>query len=127
MFFGHKAKNIVSGVWETNVYPHLERNYRHYRCYYKVLYEYSSFRFMINLLKDKDDIMLFIYPASENSKYDRKVSDKLDISRLTTLYLTDLTKYDNIVIELIANKKILYSDNLTGTEFEQIKKERGRY
>ena len=127
MFFGHKAKNIVSGVWETNVYPHLERNYRHYQCYYKVLYEYSSFRFMINLLKDKDDVLLFIYPANENSKYDRKVSDKLDISRLTTLYLTELTKYDKIVLELIANKKILYSDNLTGTEFNQIKKERGRY
>ena len=96
---------------------------------YKILYEYKTFRFIINLLlSDKNEPFLYIYPATkDNSNIKRVVSDKYSIDRYTTTYLTDLCWYDNIVVELIKNNKICYSDNLSGTEFEQIRKERGAY
>ena len=70
---------------------------------------------------------LYVYPAKERGKIKRVVSNKFNIDRYTTLYLQNLSKYDTIVNELISNQKIVYSDNLTGTEFNQIKKERGRF
>lgn len=128
MFFGNKAKNIVSGVWESDDFPHLEKNLNRYNIYYRLKYEYNSFSFMVLLLKDEEkNVFLYCYPSSEKSKYDRKVTDKHDIDKYTTLYLTPITRYDNLIIELLNNNKIVFSDNLTGTEFNQIKKERGRF
>ena len=129
MFFGKKSEMITSGVWDSNNYPHLEYPLNHYRCVYKILYEYKTFRFIINLLlSDNNEPFLYIYPATkDNTNIKRVVTDKYSIDRYTTTYLTDLCRYDNIVVELIKNNKICYSDNLSGTEFEQIKKERGGY
>ena len=129
MFFGKKSEMITSGVWESGNYPHLKQPFNHYKCIYKILYEYTSFRFIINLLLDDDkQPFLYIYPATKDvHNIKRVVSDKFTLDRYTTLYLTDLCRYDSIIINLINNKKICYSDNLSGTEFEQIKKERGCY
>ena len=128
MFFGNKAKNIVSGVWDSDEFPHLEKNLNRYNIYYRLKYEYNSFSFMVLLLKDDNkNIFLYCYPAAEKSKYDRIVTDKHNIDKLSTLYLSNVTKYDSLIMELLNNNKIVFSDNLTGTEFNQIKKERGRY
>ena len=129
MFFGKKSEMITSGVWDSNNYPHLEYPLNHYRCVYKILYEYKTFRFIINLLlSDNNEPFLYIYPATkDNANIKRVVTDKYSIDRYTTTYLTDLCRYDNIVVELIKNNKICFSDNLSGTEFEQIRKERGVY
>lgn len=130
MFFGDKSKMITTGVWESEVYPHLDDNINTYKIYYKVLYKYNSFVFVINLLKDKNGLpFVFVYPRnnSDAKGIKRIVSDEFSSDKLTTLYLTSVTKYDNILIELINNKKVVFSDNLTGTEFYQILKERGRF
>ena len=99
----------------------------HYKNLYRVLYEYTSFKFMINLLEDKDkQLVLYVYPyTKETPKKIRVVSDKFSVDRLTTYQLTNLTKGDILVNRLLAERKICFSDNLTGTEFFQIKKERG--
>ena len=127
MFFGQKAKMIVGGVWDCEVHPKLYEKYEHYKNLYRVLYEYTSFKFMINLLEDKDkQLVLYVYPyTKETPKNIRVVSDKFSVDRLTTYQLTNLTKGDILVNRLLAERKICFSDNLTGTEFFQIKKERG--
>lgn len=127
MFFGQKAKMIVGGVWDCEVHPKLYEKYEHYKNLYRVLYEYTSFKFMINLLEDKDkQLVLYVYPyTKETPKNIRVVSDKFSVNRLTTYQLTNLTKGDILVNRLLAERKICFSDNLTGTEFFQIKKERG--
>ena len=128
MFFGHNAKMTTSGVWESEISPHLEMPFNHYKCLYKVYYEYTSFKFIINLLVDDNkNPFLYVYPAKEKGKIKRAVSDKYTADRYTTLYLTKVSKYDTIIIDLLSQQKIVYSDNLTGTEFTQIKKERGCY
>ena len=128
MFFGDKSKMITSGVWESEVYPHLEKPYNHYKVHYKVYYEYTSFRFIITLLTDGDNMpFLYVYPAKDRGKIKRAVTDKYTNDKFTTLYLTKVAKYDTIIMDLLDNKKIVFSDNLTGTEFYQIKKERGRF
>ena len=44
---------------------------------------------------------------------------------MATRYLCYITKYDKLVKDLIEEKKIVFSDNLTGTEFFQSIKEKG--
>lgn len=129
MFFGKNAKMVTSGVWETKEYPHLPKPIREYRNIYNVLYEYKSFRFRIELLVDKkvNEFILFVHPHSNNDNIKRVVTDKFSSKQLTTTYLTEKTIYDNLIIGLLNENKIVYSDNLTGTEFNQIKKERGRW
>ena len=126
MFFGQKAKMITTGVWDTNVQPHLEGSFKDYKNYYQIFYEYGEFAFMLNLLRDKEgQPFLFVYPA-KNKTCKRVVSDKFSLDKFNTLYLTELTKYDKIVLGLIEGKRITFSDNLTGTEFYQMIKERGK-
>ena len=129
MFFGKKSDMIVSGVWECEAYPHLEKPFEKQYVKYQVIYEYSSFRFLINLMKyPNENPFLFVYPYnSEEYKCKRVVTDKYTTDKLHTLYLTKVTKYDNIIMDLLENQKIVFSDNLTGTEFYQIKKERGKF
>lgn len=129
MFFGQNSKMVTSGVWESQEYPHLKKPFNSYECKYKIAYYYQSFAFCINLLKDKEtrEIFLYIYPLTKKTDIRRIVTDSPNFSNFTTLYLTVLTKYDSLVLDLINNNKVLYSDNLTGTEWNQIKKERGKF
>ena len=128
MFFGQKSKMITSGVWECDEYPHLNDDLSNYKVLYKILYEYSAFSFVINLLKDSEKrLFLYVYPYTGKTKIKRIVTEKFSKEKFTTLFLDALTYYDNIIIMLLKQEKVVFSDNLTGTEFYQIKKERSRY
>lgn len=126
MFWGRKAKNITGNEWETADYPKIPRDYRSGTVYYKVLLKYQTFKFLINLMIDKDkNPFLFVYPYTGNeSKITRKITDEFTMDRFTTQRLTSVTKYDNLVIELIEQSKCCFSDNLTGSDFYRIVKER---
>ena len=125
LFFGN-SKMTVSGEWETEEYPHLENRYNSYKKYYELLYEYKTFSFVITLLSDENkNPFLYVYPYTKERKITRKVSDKFTIEKMTTKSLSYLTKYDKLVKDLIIGKKIVFSDNRTGTEFYQSMKEKG--
>lgn len=129
MFFGNKSKMIQTGVWETETFQHLEQPFNHYKLIYEIFYKYSSFQFNICLLKDDNNLpFLYVYPAKEiKNSIKRIVTDDFSTDNLTTNNLTNKTMYDKIVLELINENKIVFSDNLTGTEFYQIKKEKGGF
>ena len=86
---------------------------------------------MINLVRHKEtkETLLYVYPATKNisKKCKRIVTDDFTTYPLATCNLTDLLRYDTVVIDMIKNKRIAFSDNLCGTEFTQIKKEKGTY
>lgn len=127
MFFGQKAKAIVTGVWDSDIHPHLKDDYNEYIKYYELLLIHNDFAFMIQLLRSKEDeILLFVYPyTGDRKKVQRRITDEYDLSPLITVKLEKVTKYDEIVKSLIDNKKVAFSDNLTGTDFYNVLKERG--
>jgi hypothetical protein len=130
MFFGQSAKMITSGVWESDVYPHLKGKLSDYKCYYTLIYNYLDFSFIIKLLIDKDkNPFLYVYPNTKPDRNDIKriVQEDYKPDIFTTNFLTIVTKYDKLIIDLINNKKVVFSDNLTGTEFNKIKVERGKF
>lgn len=126
MFFGKQTKAIVNGEWYTDEYPQLEKDLEDYNEHYSILYASGDFAFMIKLLTDDKDKFLFIYPYTGDwNKITRRVTEETSLSKFVTPYLTPVTKYDNLVIDLLKNKKIRFSDNLTGTDFYNTIKERG--
>lgn len=131
MFFGNKAKMITTGVWETDEQPHLPKKLNQYETKYQVFYEYGSNKFILNLLRDLEtkEILLYVYPTVKEcpKKIKRIVTDKFNLSPTSTLYLTKVLKYDTLIMKLINDNKVCFSDNLTGTEFKQVRKERGGY
>ena len=128
MFFGQKAKSIVTGVWDTETYPQLEDDFKNYDEYYELLYIHREFAFMIKLLRSpKDEILLFVYPyTGDINKVTRRISEEYSLSPFITPKLGKVTKYDELVGQLIDNRKICFSDNLTGTDFYNTIKERGK-
>lgn len=128
MFFGVSSKMTVGGEWESKEYQPLPKNHKEYTAIYRVLLEHDAFKFWIEILVDNvlRETLLYIYPCGKNKeKFDRKISDRFDLNILTTPNLTQITKGDILVDNLLKNRKVCYSDNLTGADFENIIKTKG--
>ena len=82
---------------------------------------------MICLLKDPNskEPFVYIYPSDNERKVKRFITQDFSTDPLHTEYLTIVTKYDKLILEMINANKVCFSDNLTGTRFYSIKKERG--
>lgn len=127
MFFGKSAEQIVTGAWKSEAHPHLPKEYSNYKKLYEVRYLYKDFDFILELLRDKKEkyILLFIHPNTKHRDIDRTVSNIYNPSPLVTSNLTKLTNGDILIKELFESDKAVYSDNLTGSDFIQIIKQKG--
>lgn len=125
MFFGASQQMITNGAWETHPQPHLPKKYNEYEKLYSVLVEYNNLSYIIDVLKD-DNLLLYVYPFTHKNKSPKRiVTEKFSDSPFTTPLLTELCKGDKIILDLIKRGKICFSDNLTGSEFLSILKEKG--
>ena len=125
MFFGASQQMITSGAWETHPQPHLPKKYNEYEKLYSVLVEYNNLAYIIDVLKD-DNMLLYVYPFTHKNKSPKRVvTEKFSTNPFCTQNLTELCKGDKLIMELIKRGKICFSDNLTGSEFLSILKEKG--
>lgn len=127
IIIGSSAKMINTGVWDTDEQPHLPKKYKEYYSLYRILLIHSNFIYMIELLKDKEkgNVLLFVYPTNTDTKRHRTLNEQFSEDFYTTPYLKPIRKYDKLVLDLLDRKKITFSDNLTGTEFLNIIKQKG--
>lgn len=128
MFFGNSQKMITNGAWETKPQPHLPKKYIEYTRLYSILVEHSNFAYIAEVLRDNENsnLLLYVYPFTYKSKKPlRVISQNFTSSPFTTPRLTELCTGDIIVNKLIGRGKICFSDNLTGSEFLSILKEKG--
>lgn len=125
MFFGKASKQILSGEWEVNEYPKLPNKLDYYDEVYRVLIEYQNFKFGLKLLVDPDTggKICFIYPYTRNRadfrgfrvltdtfSIDPFISARLDLNRTPERYISECFRLN----------KVVYSDNLTGTDFKNV-------
>ena len=87
---------------------------------------------MLQLLQDKTgNYLIYVKPHTTEIKGREKtriITDQFSLNLFHShRFLTDLYKYDTIILTLLVNDKIVYSDNLTGTEFKRLLKERGYF
>ena len=119
MFVGQVAKQISKGEWDTNKYPHLFCDLDEQEKILKFYYCYNEFCFKCELFIFNYKKYLFIRP------YDR---DKLDGNYYDDIFekgfhleenyfnIADKKRYKNIWKMFVENR-VVYSDNLCGTEF----------
>jgi hypothetical protein len=67
---------------------------------------------------------VYIYPRTTNRKIPRLITDTFSDDWLTTRYFKD-TRPENRIRELTANEKVVFSDNLTASDFKNIYSQMG--
>lgn len=127
MYFGKSAKAILTGVWEVDVYPKLPDKLTNYDTIYLMLIKHQNFSYVARVIRHKVDkyFLLYIYPSTRVVNCKRIISDEFSQNPLVTERLVELTKGDKLVSRLLKINKVVYSDNLTGTDFNQILQQKG--
>ena len=122
MFFGHTAKQIVSGEWETHEMPKLPRRQFEYENVYEILVEYQSFKFVLSLLVEPQEggLIVFIYPFTGQRKIERIIRQEISDNPLISGALDPQRVPEARIIQCAKYKKIAYSDNLTGADFSHV-------
>ena len=129
LIIGKSSKMITSGTWQVDEVLHLPEKLEHYDRLYKVLYIHNMFKFMLELLRKDQNYLVYVYPYTNHTIPEniRTIEDTPSLNVLSTMTLKgkELGKYDRMIVRLLSDEKICYSDNLTGTNFKQVKKDKG--
>lgn len=124
MFFGLPAKNITKGAYDVTEQPHLPKRLTQYKKLYNLVVEYNEFKFLCTLLQDKEEgsVIWFVSPkTTEIQPGTRVISNKFYPNPLiTSTFRKPLTEVEARIFNLFSIGKVCYSDNLTGTEWNNI-------
>jgi hypothetical protein len=121
MFFGQSTDMITTGAWQTKEYPHLRGRLKDYTELYRARFEHSGLAVNAVLLCGDDNVFVYCYPATKDrQKNQRIIGDLFDLSILYTEKMTSITKGDKLLFALINLNKVVFSDNLTGSDFFNI-------
>lgn len=125
-FFGNNAKAINAGEWETKEYQHLD-NYDDFEPLYTMIVNYKGNMFLCQFGKYKDPFnnstgyIWYIQPKTSSIQPNtRVICDRVSSSSLYTTTLRGLTANEQYIFNLLKAGEVVFSDNLTGTEFNQI-------
>ena len=123
MFFGDAKANIITGVWETQSQPQVPDTFGRFKVVYNMEIQHQDFRFILKVIQnDEKERLLLCVNANEKETCRRKVSDRIDGDPMTTTKLLPLTRGDRLVAQLIRRGKMVYANNLVGTDFQSILK-----
>lgn len=122
MFYGKAKDNIVEGGYITQSYPHLPLKYDDCVTNYALDLEHENMMYTLRLMSNEEYGLTFVFiHPTEKMKCDRRITRNYNENRLYTAKLTPITKGDIIMVSLLKEDNIFYADNLTGTEFKQIR------
>lgn len=124
---GTNALMINTGAWETKPQPHLPKSYNDYKVLFRFGFQYQSFKFLSELLVEKDtnkNSVWFIRP------YYKNFSDKIivfsDVIQVSKYWQRDIynisiknEKLRNL-FQTFRENKIFYSSDMCGTDFKQV-------
>lgn len=124
MFIGEAKANITTGVWETQAQPQVPDSFGKFSVIYNVEIERQDFRFILKVIQNKEKEKLILCTnANEKETCRRKVTDRIDGNPMHTSKLIPLTGGDALTLELIRRGKLVYANNLVGTDFQAILKD----
>lgn len=117
MFFGKVAETITGGVWKSEEQPHLSESLMNYNVLYELIISHMGFSFILQLISDKNGaLLLYCYPYTYKRKINRIITQVIDESPMVTNNFLDI-KPEIIMKKLLCQKKVFFSDNMTGTDF----------
>lgn len=125
MFFGNIAKSITSGLWQSDAKPHLPKKLHEYICMYDVVIQLCGFSFLARFLLDETGASFwYVEPKTKTIKPNtRLVTDQfIPDNSFATYGFRALSPNEKIAFDSLKNGMVCFSDNLTGSEFEQCMK-----
>lgn len=120
-FFGKAEKNIVAGNFDTEEQPHMFFKYNDAELLYKCVYVTSLQQaFNICVLFYDDNKYLYIYPAKYSEAIESYNDIFSDVPSFENGFFYKAEKKRQLRVQpLIRAGRMLFSDNLTGTEFKR--------
>ena len=124
-----KRKDMANkGSWQTDPQPHLPKSRRCYRKLFQVYFQYQSFKFVGEYLKDnenKKDTCWFIYPYEKELKPKKFVfSDVVKIDKYWQRNIYDMSisndRLRRFMYDTFRENNIFYANDLVGTDFKQV-------
>lgn len=124
--FGTHKDMINKGDWQSDPQPHLPKSKKCYKILYRIVFQYQSFKFIGEYLKDNDthDTIWFVYP------YDGQIKDNIlvisDVIKTSPYWQRDIynlsVNNDKLkkLCQTFRENKIFYSSDLCGTDFKQV-------
>lgn len=121
MFFGNAAKTITETVWETEESDTLTVDKRKCNVIHNVVMKYDDNMFLMEFLELPDGVVAwYVSPKTTPIKPDtRVVSNELILSELATRSFIGLSEKEAQIFKYLKDDRVLFSDNLTATEFKQ--------
>ena len=124
MFFGNASKNITKGEYYTEEQPHLKGKIQDYNICHTVVLKYENLKYLLRFLKHKTDnfYVWYIEPKTTPIQDDsRVIALEYNSSLKWTHGFLPLTRNEETAFNMLTKyKKMVFSDNLTGTEFKNI-------
>ena len=129
MILGKSAKMIDGGEWQVAKVPLAKRDTREDKLLFKYYVKKENSLYKCLVLNANGEPYIYVYPYSQEDRIketDRYFTDNIEMQSLRhNANLTKKLSCDILLLELYKLNRICYSDALTGTEFEIIRKERG--
>lgn len=123
MFIGDAKANIITGVWETQSQPQVPEEFGKFKVVYTMEVQHQDFRFMLKVLQNKiKERIILCTTANDNESARRKVSDQIDGDPMHTTKLIPLTVGDRLILQLLKRGKLVFANNLVGTDFQSVLK-----
>lgn len=119
-----RQKAIATGEWEADVFETKKlREIKYsgnYNDIYNFVFAYNDFKFLCHLIYDRIYETPFIYVERKSTEIQtntRIISNQYYHSNFYSKDFIPLCRGDEVSFDLIKRGKIIYADNLTGTEF----------
>lgn len=124
MFWGNSAKNITDGEYITENQPHLSDEIIKYDILYTCVLKYDNFKYLLQFLKHKttSEYVWYVSPKTTDiQKNTRVIALEYNPDLYWTHGFLPFTAREKTIFDmLIKSKMVCFSDNLTGTEFNNI-------
>ena len=119
MFVGQTARQINKGEWDTNSYPHLFCNLDEVEKIYKFYYCYNEFCFKCECFLFNEKKYIFIRPYNKEDLEYNYYDDVFEKGfHFNNNYYNFAKKPRHRKLwDLFLDNRVVYSDNLCGTEF----------
>lgn len=122
MFFGKASDAITGGSWATKEMPKFPKPADDYTMLYEVMLMDCGFTFVIQLYvcNKTGGTFNYVYPYTRTRNIARKITNNFSPELLTSTCFNVKINAEKLMRNNIMERKVCYSDNLTGTDFEQV-------
>lgn len=120
MFAGVRGEMVNNGKWLVVEQPHLPTPREEWELLYLFVVQYKNYCYLVEYITKNDDFCLYVTPKTTKIQNNtRVVSDTANTNPLYSLGLIPINNRERAIFKLINDGKVFFSDNQTGTEFNE--------